>query len=296
MLPEYAITREEKEEGDVLHVYKRRWYMLFPYCVANMLCEMAEFTFAAIQDKAVIYYGVSNATVSSMIVVSFIICTVLLLVAAFAADRFGMAKIHFLGISLILAGSLIRVFAWKSSLFWVAFVSQIFVGIGFPFIVDSTMTLIASNWFPENERATASSAAFVAMVAGNAVIEFLGPAIVYGVPNKDTASADEIHDALQSQFLTLYSVIAGINLVLALLTYFTFQGKPEKLANYGEYLRRINPPPPKSFQDFLAPLWACLKIGPFWPLFFEYGFMYGCVEAFLAVVNPVLVPLGYTTV
>ena len=27
-------------------------------------------------------------------------------------------------------------------------------GLGFPFIVDSTMTLMASNWFPNKERAT----------------------------------------------------------------------------------------------------------------------------------------------
>ena len=50
------------------------------------------------------------------------------------------------------------------------------------------MTQIANNWFPENERATASSIVFIFMVLGNSFMEFYGPLVVKGSNSTDGLS------------------------------------------------------------------------------------------------------------
>ena len=220
---------------------------------------------------------------------------------------------------MLFLGSWVRVIGFKQHGFPLVVISQAIYGFAFPCIVETTVTQMANNWFPENERATASSIVFVAMVAGTAGMELLGPAMVSGRGNSSIVSSigsrsseeqslSELADAvlravnsdvemkaLENQFLRFYLVQAAVITVVALLTFTTFKGEPEKPPNFSSFIKKTSSASNNSMKGFAKAVLECFKTGPFYPLFLGYGIEYGAAEGMLTIMNPMLIPEGYTT-
>jgi len=145
--------------------------------LANITLQMLWISFAPVRSLAGTFYGV-DAILIDLLAMSFMIVYIpITFLSAWIIDKFGF-RIG-AGIGVIIAGifGLLRFVAFDDYLLVLIF--QIGIGMGQPFILNA-VTKLSANWFPDDERTTATGIALISQFLGIALGMFITPMLVLG--------------------------------------------------------------------------------------------------------------------
>ncbi len=159
-----------------IQVYGYRWIVLVLFMFLNMTLQILWISFAPVRSLAVTFYGVDDPFFIDLLAMSFMVVYIpITFLSTWAIDKFGF-RIG-AGIGAILAGifGFLRFFAFDDYLLVLLF--QIGIGVGQPFILNA-VTKLSANWFPDNERTTASGLALISLFLGIALGMFITPLLV----------------------------------------------------------------------------------------------------------------------
>ena len=130
-----------------------RWIVLLLFGLVALINQMIWITFAAIEPSAITFYGVGSNSILMLSLVFMIVYIPMNIPAAMAIDKFGLK--WGTGFGVILTGIFGILRAVSTQYHWVL-IFQIGCAIGQPFLLNS-FTKVSTNWFPEEEKALATS-------------------------------------------------------------------------------------------------------------------------------------------
>jgi len=144
---------------------------------ANITLQILWISFAPVNSLAQAFYGVDKLSIDLLALSFMIVYIPITFLSAWIIDKYGF-KIG-AGIGAIIAGifGLLRFAAFDSYLLVLIF--QIGIGIGQPFILNA-ITKLSANWFPDDERTTATGLALISQFLGIALGMFITPMLVLG--------------------------------------------------------------------------------------------------------------------
>jgi MFS family permease len=144
-------------------VYRYRWIVLLAFMLVVIMNQLLWITYAPITSASASYYQVSDLKIGLLSMCFMIVYIIISLPASWVIDTYGMKTA--VGIGAVLTGvfGLLRGLAGDN--YNLALTAQIGIAIGQPFMLNA-ITKIAAQWFPVNERATASGLGTLAMYAG----------------------------------------------------------------------------------------------------------------------------------
>ena len=258
-------------------VYKKRWVVLFVFCINSMANALLFTSITSINAIVCRYYDISpeltDWAANSFTVVYIFIA----LPSAYCMDSFGIKTLLLFGSSFNaicvcfhMAGT-----SRENGIWWVLagqFVGGFSVGA-----VLQIPTRISSVWFPESEHAKATSIAMAFNVLGLGV-GYIQPS--YMVP--DSQNMDDIYSGLLRMNIT-HLVFLAICLISC---YVFFEEKPSlppsfsaAVINGGNSEEHVDAP------GFKASLFLLLKDKNFVILIFVYGLQFGLYNFFITCLN-----------
>lgn len=183
-----------------VEVYGYRWVVLLLFMLVNISMQILWISFAPIRSDAATFYDVDELFIDLLAMSFMVVYIPVTFLSTWMIDKFGF-KIG-AGIGAIIMGlfSLLRFFAFEDYLLVLLF--QIGIGIGQPFILNA-VTKLSANWFPYNERTTATGIALISQFLGIALGMFITPILVSG------------DDLLP--MLLIYGIISLITMILFLI-------------------------------------------------------------------------------
>jgi FLVCR family MFS transporter 7 len=144
-------------------VFKSRWTtlaLLIPIIVAS---ELFWLTFAPIESAAKEFYNTSTFNISLFSLSYMLMYIIFTMPASFVIERFGYKTSVVIGAALTVVFGAARYFFAES--FIIVLISQFLLAAGQPFLVNIS-TKVPANWFPVNERSTASGLLVMAQYLG----------------------------------------------------------------------------------------------------------------------------------
>ncbi|MFX0105193.1 MAG: MFS transporter [Candidatus Hodarchaeota archaeon] len=155
-----------------IQVYRYRWTVLLIFMLENITLQILWISFAPVRSFAETFYGVDTLSIDLLAMSFMIVYIPITFLSAWIIDKYGF-KIG-AGIGAIIAGvfGLLRFFAFSDYL--LALIFQIGIGIGQPFILNA-VTKLSANWFPDDERTTATGLALISQFLGIALAMFITP-------------------------------------------------------------------------------------------------------------------------
>jgi cyanate permease len=159
-----------------------RWVVLAAFMLAAIANQLSWIVFAPITSEAMAFYRVSDIMIGLLSMVFMIVYILIVLPAAWSIDTLGFRVSVGIGAVCTALGALCRgIFAGS---FPLVFAGQIIVAIGQPFILGA-VTKLAAEWFPPDERATASGLGtlsfYVGILGGLIITPFI--ASRFGIPS-----------------------------------------------------------------------------------------------------------------
>lgn len=152
-----------------------RWINLLAIVPIIIATETMWLSLAPISSVAEKFYEVSELSISLFSMSYMIMYILFCLPASWVVDKFGYRYSLIFGASITAIFSITRaVFADN---FMIAIVSQFLIAIGQPFLLNIS-TKVSSNWFPIDERATATGILTMAQYIGFVVPMILAPYLV----------------------------------------------------------------------------------------------------------------------
>ena len=258
-------------------VYKRRWIVLFVFCINSMANALLFTSITSINAIVCRYYNISpeltDWAANSFTVVYIFIA----LPSAYCMDSFGIKTLLLIGSSLNaicvcfhMAGT-----SRENGIWWVLagqFVGGFSVGA-----VLQIPTRLSGVWFPESEHAKATSIAMAFNVLGLGV-GYIQPS--YMVP--DSQNMDDIY----SGFLHM-NISHLVFLAICLIScYVFFEEKPPLPPSFssaaidgGDSKEHVDAP------GFKASLFLLLKDKNYVILIFVYGIQFGLYNFFITCLN-----------
>jgi len=160
-----------------VEVYGFRWVVLLLFMLVNISLQILWISFAPVRSVAATFYEVDELYIDLLAMSFMVVYIPVTFLSAWMIDRFGF-RIG-AGIGAIIAGifGLLRFFAFEDYLLVLLF--QIGIGLGQPFILNA-VTKLSANWFPDNERTTATGIALISQFLGIALGMFITPILVSG--------------------------------------------------------------------------------------------------------------------
>eukprot|EP00035_Acanthoeca_spectabilis_P002179 m.85688 g.85688 ORF g.85688 m.85688 type:complete len:493 (-) comp11408_c0_seq1:60-1538(-) len=149
-----------------------RWWALAVFCVMACYQNVVWISYSTIVRESTAYYGVSSAQIQNLLAV----CSAIFIPAVFIisplSDRIGLRSGVIMSSVFCAVGAVAR---WLGgpSYAW-CFVGQTLNGLAGPVICNCPAQL-ASQWFPVEQRATATAIAWSAQALGTAVAYLLVP-------------------------------------------------------------------------------------------------------------------------
>ncbi|EDO49337.1 predicted protein, partial [Nematostella vectensis] len=178
---------EDSEGYYQTELYKRRWIMLFVFCLLSLTNSGQWIMFAAISDVIVPFYHVSAFGVNCLSMVFMAVYILFIVPASWILDRYGLkvnafiaAGFNVLGAWLKYCGSAENGFNWVVAGQTVTAVAQCFI-LGVP-------PRIAAVWFGQNERSVATALGVFASQVGVAIYFATVPLIVPRSPDSSRVS------------------------------------------------------------------------------------------------------------
>lgn len=245
---------------------KYRWVILIAIIPIIVSTEMMWLSLAPISSMAEKYYNVSSMNVALFSISYMITYIIFSLPASWIVDKYGYRY------SLIIGATLTAVFGLTRAIFadnfTIALVSQFFIAIGQPFLLNIS-TKVPANWFPVSERSTAAGLLTMAQYLGYAVPMLLAPMIAEssGIPKT----------------FMVFAVIAIVSAVIAIA--FTRE-KP-----------RVAPPGPVAQKEDLS-IKAAKKLfsnKAFLRVLFICFISLGVFNTLLTLLETILLPRGITS-
>jgi cyanate permease len=159
-----------------------RWVVLAAFMLAAIANQLSWIVFAPITSEAMAFYRVSDIMIGLLSMVFMIVYILIVLPAAWSIDTLGFRVSVGIGAVCTALGALCRgIFAGS---FPLVFAGQVIVAIGQPFILGA-VTKLAAEWFPPDERATASGLGtlsfYVGILGGLIITPFI--ASRFGIPS-----------------------------------------------------------------------------------------------------------------
>jgi len=142
--------------------------MLFLFACNCIVNNLVWLTFAPITDRAVIFYGRTPLEINSISILFMVAGLVLCLPGSWLIDKKGLRVALISSAALTFIGLWVRCLSWffhPEDGFWLVLAGSAIVSIAQPPLVVGSPKL-ASTWFGEHERATATSLASLSNLVG----------------------------------------------------------------------------------------------------------------------------------
>jgi MFS family permease len=188
--------------------------------------------------------------------------------------------------------------------FWILFGGQCMLGIALPFVGLNVVTVLATNWFSENERTIGGTIAMLANI--------LGPAVAFGVCPAIVKTGTDIQTLLLAEAIAITVVCpyhmwrAARNFlpncfISAFLVIIAFRAKPPTPPSSAAVVEDKHDTAEKKLsfiggvKIFFVDLFACFKELHFVILLVGYGLGFGAIQSLMTLINQISIPEGYDT-
>ena len=159
-------------------VYKDRWIVLLLFMLVNIIVQMLWVSFTTVTSTAQVYYSASEEEILLLALTFMIVYIPVTFISAWIIDKYDFKKGASIGALFIGVFGFLRFFAFSS--YELVLIFQIGIAIGQPFILN-VYTKLSANWFPQNERQTATGISMLSQFLGIALGMLLTPFIVVGL-------------------------------------------------------------------------------------------------------------------
>lgn len=245
------------------NVSSYRWVILLSIVPIIISTEMMWLSLAPISSIAESYYNVDGIWITLFTMSYMIMFVIFSIPASWMIDRYGYRSSLILGAVLTAVFGLSRAFFADN--FTLVIISQFFIAIGQPFLLNIT-TKVPANWFPVSERATAAGILTMAQYVGFALPMVIAPAMAAarGLPN----------------VLMTFAVIASVSALISIV--FTRE-KPA-----------VPPPGPQSEKDdfSLASMRSLLHNSSYLLALLICFISMGVFNTLLTLIESILLPRG----
>lgn len=150
-------------EKTIYKIYGYRWVVLVVFALLNAVIQMAWITFAPVTVDAIKLYHTSAFRIVSLSMLFMVVYLVFSVPASYIIDKYGICV--GVGIGAVLTAVFGYLRGAMGHDFNTVFISQFALAIAQPFIMNA-ITKVAAEWFPVNERATASGITALAQFVG----------------------------------------------------------------------------------------------------------------------------------
>ncbi|MCE7736204.1 MAG: major facilitator superfamily domain-containing protein 7 [Candidatus Heimdallarchaeota archaeon] len=187
-------------QGTTYEVYRYRWTILLLFMFVALMTQVNWITFAPIMNELAEDYDVSTDAILLLTVSYMIVYIIMNFPATWAIDKYGLK--WGTGFGVILTGVFGMGRAFAGSNYSLLLFMQVMTAIGQPFLLNS-FTKVAVNWFPEEEKTTATGLGTVAILVG-VIIGMIVTPILY-----ESRGIDFV--------LYVYGILSLVSMVLYLI-------------------------------------------------------------------------------
>lgn len=277
----YGTERTEQHDGGPtpdFRTYRARFWLLAVFSLLCWVHNMQWIIWGPISESMeAAFPGWGPSTVAMMVNWGTIMFVLFFLPLCWFTQRYGLRAGVVTSAAILAAGTVLRCITSTTPAFTIlCHLSGIAVGIASP-VVLAAPTLIASDWFPVNERTTAMAIMIGAHQMGG-VASYLEPLLVRQ-PGPDVTQADIKQDVMR-----LIYIGAGIAAALLVAVVIYFPSKPPSPPSISSSEGRVK---------FLRGLKALGRNKKFMLLLVIYGVFVGPSVMWLTVINYSLLPLGF---
>lgn len=161
-----------------IKVNKDRWVVLLLFMLVNIIVQMLWVSFTTVTTTAQAYYAVGEEEILLLALTFMIAYIPITFVSAWIIDKYDFKMGASIGAVFIGIFGLLRFFAFSN--YGLVLIFQIGIAIGQPFILN-VYTKLSANWFPQNERQTATGLSMLSQFLGIALGMLVTPFIVIGM-------------------------------------------------------------------------------------------------------------------
>lgn len=151
-----------------------RWAILAVFMFVSIMTQVVWITFAPIMNNVASHYGVTPNDILLITASYLIIYIPVNFPATWLIDKYGLKFGTGIGVFLLGIFGLLRAFSGTD--YNILLFTQVMTAIGQPFVLNS-LTKVAVNWFPEEEKATATGlgtmSVFIGIILGELLTPFL---------------------------------------------------------------------------------------------------------------------------
>jgi len=280
-LPLEEKTASQKEL-ELIHPDKWRWFVLASFCFAAWVNSILWITFSPISVKVEDYYHVTAFWVNFLSLLFFVIYVPGAFLASWILDHFGLRIGILTGTGLLAIGSIVRMLGSFPDMFYLVCIGQAICAWGQPFIQNSPAK-VAAIWFPDKQRALATTLGSVANPIGGALGLLVPPVVL--------AIADSIP--------VLLIVDAVLGVIAFVLVFFLFRTRPKHPPSITalrqqkqEEERKLNKY--QSGKEFTRAIKMLFTDKNYILLFLCYSLNLGAFQALATLVAQLTNPFGYT--
>ncbi|XP_060078842.1 solute carrier family 49 member 4 homolog [Ylistrum balloti] len=293
------ITKDEDLPGEETQVYKRRWYILFVYCLLTLTQAMLWNTWGPIAASSHKAFGWSDGDTALLTDLGPIAFLLVVFLFSWIVDEKGLRWACVLTALVMMLGAGVRCITDKSPYVKItAGIGQFLNGIGTP-VSMGVPPVLSAAWFPANQRTLSTAIATVANMAGIGLSFVIGPFMVPDENNvtrnienntfkaaevvlrNTTSLNEETGLKKRRQIMNLLYTECGWTVGIFLLLLIYFPAKPYKPPSLSASTDRLN---------FVKGCKQLLRNGVFWVIACSYGISVGVLGAWPGVLEIVLKP------
>ena len=199
-----------------IKVYRVRWFILLIYCINIMNNGVMFMGLSAIPNVSAKFYEVNTVYIEWISNIFLLTYVFIALPGSFLNKRFGIRPILLVCSTLQLIGCALRLAGYQEEWFFLVVIGQVLGAISLGLILQVSSKL-SFQWFPEYERATATTIGLL--------FNILGVALGFALPSsivRETTDRKYLEEDLKLLFLVQFIM----NLIAFLLTILFFREKP----------------------------------------------------------------------
>ncbi|XP_077395103.1 choline/ethanolamine transporter flvcr2a isoform X3 [Festucalex cinctus] len=257
-------------------LYKRRWFILFLFCLFSMSSSMMWLQYGIISNIFQHFYGTDDLAINWLSMIYFFTYVFFIGPILWLLDNRGLRELIVVGSAFNCIGAWIKTSTARPDSYAVTFLGQFVCSVANVFILGIPSRL-SSLWFGQQEVSTACSIGVLGNQMGIA-IGFLIPPIL--VPNVDDV------EELAHHIKIMFYISAGVATIIFILVVIVFQEKPELPPTQAQAQARCIPPESYSY---LASIQRLVRNKPFMLLVVSYGLNVGCFYAVSTLLNRMII-------
>ncbi|XP_028293855.1 choline/ethanolamine transporter flvcr2a isoform X2 [Gouania willdenowi] len=257
-------------------LYKRRWVMLFIFCIYSMSNAFMWLQYSIISNIFMRFYNIGSLGIDWLSMIYFLTYIPLILPVTWLLDNRGLKHVVVVGSAFNCIGAWIKTSTADPEMFAVTFFGQFVCSVATVYILGIPSRL-ASLWFGKHEVSTACSVGVLGNQVGIA-IGFLLPPIL--VPNSDDMNE------LAHHMRIMFYISAGVATVIFVIVIIVFQERPELPPSQAQAQARNMPADEYSYK---ASILRLLHNKPFMLLVVSYGLNVGCFYAISTLLNRMII-------